>query len=56
MKLGIELLPDFLDEAELAKLGEYCAQEAFLLRSEISLSNFEEHWFGLTEVASCHLA
>ena len=56
MELGVKLLPDFFDKAELAELGEDGTQEVFLIHCHVVLCDLEQHWFGLTEVSSGHLA
>lgn len=56
MELWIELLPDFLDEAELAQLSEHRAEELLLLCRQIRLRDLEQHWLSLAQVSARDLA
>ena len=56
MELGVELLPNFLHKAELAKLGEDRAQEVLLVDREVVLRDLEQHGLGLSEIATGYLA
>ena len=56
MELGVELLPELLDEAKFAELGENRSQEILLVDSQVIFCNLQKHRLSLAEVTPCYLA